>query len=359
MSEIIRYKPSEMADAILGLDTSSIRLQSIDILSEPIKKKYAVGETFDPSGINIEANFNHNFKKNATNLMSYNPTNLNSSSINNVTATYTDKGISKYKNIYINVYNYSDITWANGTDEEIEFMVSRANKGEIDLTDYWHIGDERVVHLNTMPATDVLESHAEQDIIMVLMDTNNVNYTYVETPTSGRTNPFFIVCQKQPLKKSGIMSSDDTTYSWSSSSCVRRIWCDDVYKNSLPTIFSKIFKEVSYYSYYKDGSRYYSNNTSSYFFLPNINEMTTIQTVFNDYTAIGDVTWEYFKNEQNVLIKPGDTGNATSGYWSRSGYYWGDYKQFYYIYSYTSGNSVRGDSAKGNYSKGLVVAGCI
>lgn len=67
------------------------------------------------------------------------------------------------------------VTWADGTDEEIVAMVEAADKGEINLADHWKVGDERVVHLSAMAATEVEESHVAQDVVFVLMHMGDIN----------------------------------------------------------------------------------------------------------------------------------------------------------------------------------------
>ena len=93
------------------------------------------------------------------------------------------------------------VTWADGTDEQIVAMVQAADKGRINLADYWHVGDERVVHLDAMEATGVDESHDAQDVTLVLMNTGGKT---LNTPTEGgRTTCSFIVGQKDSLNEKG------------------------------------------------------------------------------------------------------------------------------------------------------------
>lgn len=327
MSEIITYKPSEMADAILGLDASSIRLQSIEVTNPPNKTLYGVNETFDPTGIFVEGNYSNDLKKDVTSNTTYNPNVIPSIATKKVTASYTEKGITKQADININNVNIT--SWSTGTDAEIMNMVIAADMGLIDLTDYWHVGDERVIHLSSMPSTDISESHVEQDITMVLVDKNNQNYTYTTTPSSGRTYPFFIVQQKIGLVELGYMHHDTTICSWSN--CDRRTWCNDIYRNAFSSSIKNIFHQVKVKS-----SETYNGTTilesDDYFFLPAAAEVFKGDSTYGQGGSFGRpvaysnlnefnvlTRWEYYATIDNrkKIIEVGGTG-LKNYWWERS-----------------------------------------
>jgi hypothetical protein len=97
------------------------------------------------------------------------------------------------------------VTWGGGTDEQIQAMVQAADNGEIDLTDYWSVGDERQVTLSAMEATGVGESHVEQTVTLVLMNVGGKELA--NATASGRTTCSFIVGQKGCLAETGYMNS--------------------------------------------------------------------------------------------------------------------------------------------------------
>lgn len=134
------------------------------------------------------------------------------------------------------------VPWSTGTDEEIVKMVQAADRGEINLSDYWQVGDERVVRLSAMEAMSPLtDAHEAQDVTLVLM---NAGGKTLNTPTeSGRTSCSFIVGQKDSLNTSGRINSDNTNNGgWES--CPRRTWCNSVYYNAIPSTLRPIFKQV-------------------------------------------------------------------------------------------------------------------
>ena len=131
------------------------------------------------------------------------------------------------------------VSWADGTDEQIAAMVQAHYDGRINLSDYWSVGDERVVSLSAMEATGVGESHTAQDVVFVL---SNVGGKTLATPINGITKCAFQVDQKHSLNETGYMNSSGTnTGGWKSSA--RRTWCNSVYKNAIPSTLRGIFKE--------------------------------------------------------------------------------------------------------------------
>lgn len=135
---------------------------------------------------------------------------------------------------------FENITWANGTDEEICAMVALADAGVIDLTDYWSVGDTRTVQLSAMAATGVGESHDAQVVELVLMHAGG--YDLNTAVASGRSKCSFVVGMKNALAKKGYMNSSSTNSgSWSSSA--RRTWCNNVFKNAIPSSLLSIFKQ--------------------------------------------------------------------------------------------------------------------
>lgn len=132
------------------------------------------------------------------------------------------------------------VTWASSSDEHIVAMIEAADNGEIDLSDYWSVGDERTVHLNAMSATGVGESHEEQDVVLVLSHQGGKTLT---TPTaSGRTTCSFQFDMKHGLYNRGYMNSTNTNVGgWTN--CARRTWCNSVFKNAVPNTLSPIFKQ--------------------------------------------------------------------------------------------------------------------
>lgn len=135
---------------------------------------------------------------------------------------------------------YENITWADGTYEEICSMVEAADRGDINLVDYWNVGDSRQVQLSFMPATGVGEYHNAQTVELVLMHAGG--YDLNEAVISGRSQCSFVVGMKDGLNNNGYMNSSNTNNgSWDG--CARRTWCNNVFKNAIPSSLLPIFKQ--------------------------------------------------------------------------------------------------------------------
>ena len=248
------------------------------------------------------------------------------------------------------------VSWANGTDAEIAAMVAAADAGDINLADYWKVGDTRTVHLSAMSATGVGESHAEQDVELVLMHAGG--YDLNAAVASGRTKCSFVVGLKDSLAEAGYMNSSETNSgSWNGSA--RRTWCNNVFRNAIPSTLRAIFKQfktVTAQTY--NGS---TNQTSvDYFALPAAKEVFggsassagkgTSYSNLTEFNAL--FQFDYYKTSSNRVKKLGKTGSANL-WWERSPYYNFSYS-FCYVYDDGTANY---DIA--NSHIGLAPFGCI
>lgn len=134
---------------------------------------------------------------------------------------------------------HPNTAFATVSDEKLVAMVAAADRGEIDLTDYWGVGDTRTINLSAMAATGVGESHAAQTAQLVIMNVGGK--TLNSAVASGRTTCSFVVGLKDSLKEIGYMNSTGTNAGgWTSSA--RKTWCNSVFKASLPNALQPIFK---------------------------------------------------------------------------------------------------------------------
>ena len=205
-------------------------------------------------------------------------------------------------------------SWSTGTDEQIVDMIQRADRGEINLADYWHVGDERVVHLDAMEATGVGESHAAQDVTLVLM---NAGGKTLNTPTEGgRTTCSFIVGMKNCLNEHGYMNSTDTSIGgWDA--CARRTWCNNIFYNSIPASLRPIFKQVKN----KTGSLSSGTGVNSfvdsidYFAFPAEYEVFGTYNNSSETYESGLQQFEYYQTSANRIKQRNGSAN---NWWDRS-----------------------------------------
>lgn len=199
------------------------------------------------------------------------------------------------------------VTWNGGTDAEIVAMVEAADRGEINLSDYWSVGDERTVSLSGMSFMPGMETHNPQDVQFVLMDTNK--FSLVNPTASGQTKSKFAIGMKDLLNETGRMYTPNTSYVyWSSSDpvCTRRTWLDSEFYDAVPSTLKPIFKQ--FYAPY--------HNTAGYFCLWGQKEILGSSTYYCPYSEVdATVQMDYYKTRARQIKYI--NGSATT-YWTRS-----------------------------------------
>lgn len=325
-------------------------LSSIAITKNPNKTTYYKGESLSLSGLKVMATFTSGTTEEVTSLCTSDPASgyvFSSFGSVSVVISYTENGITKTTSFTVTV-TLKTVTWANGTDEEIVAMVEAADQGVINLSDYWAVGDIRTVQLSAMSATGVGESHSAQEVDLVLMHAGG--YTLNAAVASGRTTCSFIVGQKDSLATKGYMNSSGTNSgSWNGSA--RRTWCNNVFRNAIPSTLRAIFKQfktVTAQTY--NGS---TNQTSvDYFALPAEREVFDARNSCNqtEYNAL--FQFDYYKTASNRVKKLGKTGTA-SPWWERSPYR-SDSANFCIV-----GSSGSANDSDASIAYGLAPFGCI
>lgn len=244
-----------------------------------------------------------------------------------------------------------DVSWHNGTDAQITAMIQAADAGQINLTDYWTVGDERTVQLSAMAATGVGESHAAQAVTLVLMDSTCTGFTLASATSGGKTKPSFIVGLKNCLAEAGYMNSTNiNTNGWSG--CARRTWCNDVFRAAIPSTLRGIFKQFKWKQGKGSGASSGLLETTDYFGLaPEKAVFGSVSYAQSDEVALY-AQWKWYQTASNRIKKRGDTGSA-SNWWECSPLSGGS-NFFCYV---GSGGSASGHYA--SYPYGLAPFGCI
>lgn len=199
------------------------------------------------------------------------------------------------------------VSWADGTDEEVAAMVAAADAGKLNLSDYWHEGDKRTVHLSAMSATGVGESHAAQDVVMVLTDPGH--YTLANGKACN-----FVVLQKNSLSEYGYMNSSATN-SGGWNNCARRTWCNNVYRNAVPASLRGIFKQFKVRT--ANGSGSGVTESTDWFSLFSEKEVFGSTTYANSSAESQNTQLNWFKTSSNRIKKNGMNGSADI-WWERS-----------------------------------------
>ena len=208
-------------------------------------------------------------------------------------------------------YFYLDpatISWAGGTDEEIVKMVNAADKGLINLADYWSVGDERQVTLSRIGATESETSFSAQTVTFVLM--NAGGKTLANATPSGRTECSFIVGMKNGLAEKGRM--DYTSKIWDS--CFRRTWCNGLFRNAIPEALRGIFKQ--HLNVTANGTGSTTVTSTDYFAFPAEKEVFGSNTNANSTAEASLTQFEYYATEANRIKTYGD--GVVLNWWERS-----------------------------------------
>lgn len=308
-------------------------LQSITVTTLPTKTTYWSGDTLNTSGMVVEVSYDNGVTKPITAYIC-NPTVLDNNTTS-ITVSYTENNVTKTTSFAVTVK--AIVSWANGTDAQIVSMVNSADNGEINLSNYWAVGDIRTITLTNNEQVDLVIMHAG------LYDLN--------TPVaSGRTKCSFIVGLKDSLASTRSMNSSNTN-SGSWNGCAMRTWINNDFKALIPTSLLPIFKQfktITAQTY--NGS---TNQTSiDWFALPAEKEIFGGNTYSNSTEAAALTQFDWYKTSANRVKKVGKTGSADY-WWERSPYYNGS-AHFCRVYSDGSAN---GDYA--SYGNGVSPFGCI
>ena len=218
-------------------------------------------------------------------------------------------------------------TFADGTDAEIAKALEMHYAGEIDLTDYWTVGDKRTIHLNAMAADGVSEAHHADDYEFVIIGMNHDDLT---TPIGSVTKAAITLQMDRIMytdttseyydssdeaHEYGYMNSFATTSGgWSSSA--RRTWCNNVFFGALPQTIQDIIKQVDKKT--SAGSQSSTINTDhDKIFL--LSEIEIFGTRSFSYSGEG-TQYQYFADAtSNKYKKPRPSSSYVSGnWWGRS-----------------------------------------
>lgn len=249
--------------------------------------------------------------------------------------TATVAGTSKYSSADV-TFNVNKLTgtygsWEDASDEMIVSMIAKADAGEIDLADYWHIGEKRRVHLDAIEVGTEVAGQDEQDIDLVIMHNplGDTNYM-LSTPTAGnRYQPNFIIGTKDCLERKTVLSAFEisltesktyTSYVTSSGNkvCELLTMLNGDFISALPQYIQEILKMVErkyacgkteHVNLGSDYATYTSVGTKSHkVSLPNLKELgfvSSITRTSNSYpVGIGvyDASGESVKDEARSSI---------------------------------------------------------
>ena len=198
---------------------------------------------------------------------------------------------------------YAPPTWADGTDAEIAEAVAKADAGEIDLSDYWSVGDERTVSLGAINGgTAFYSSMDEQDIVLNLMNEGYLSQEGIH----------FVVGQKDCLSELGIVRKGSKAQSWESSDL--KYILDGSYINAYPELFRIIFKTFLVKTSYSNGVIVEGEHKAAIFATKEVfgEQLNTNYVESSQLLQI-----KYYETSVNRIKKIGINGSAYE-WWLRS-----------------------------------------
>ena len=301
---------------------------------------------------------------------------------------YVDTDVENDKTYYYGIFPYSTdnaytvsavysatpksleiVTWANGTDEQIKAMLEAHYNGDIDVSEYWAVGDSRTVSLSSFSSGNT--THVAQDIQMTIIDFKHDDL--VES-INGVSKAAITVNTKSLLGNAGAAESE---YYWGSShypvqdnenysGSPLRTKLNTDFINAMPSTFASMIKSVvkKNFTTHTKSSKATVNTTDKAFLLsyPEVFGTATY-SYYKEGDAVGDyegTQYKYFETASNRVKYWNNNGvDSTTAYhyWLRSpsSYYNSTYG-YYWCYVNSSGSARSND---GDYTFGLALALCL
>lgn len=218
-------------------------------------------------------------------------------------------------------------TWADGTIAEIGNALRMHYNGEIDLTDYWSVGDKRTIHLNAMSADGVDEAHHAEDYEFVII---GMKHDDLVTPIGNITKAAITIQMDRILYKNttdDTYSSNRPSYSdeggrmniantnaggWTS--CPRRTWCNSVFYNAVESGIKSLIKPVVKKTSAGNQSSVINSDNDNVFLL---SEIEVFGSTTYSYAGEGS-QYPYFTTASNICKKPSYSSYASAYWWGRS-----------------------------------------
>ena len=203
------------------------------------------------------------------------------------------------------------VTFADGTDEEIVRMIQGHYNDEINIADYWSIGDMRTIHIDAMQANSVGEAHSAQNMPIVII---GIEHDDLKTEINGHTKAAITVQCKATLKNDGYINSTNTN-SGGWEECARRKWCNDVFYNALSTNIRTVVKQVvkKNFKVYNDST---ISTTDDYCYL-----LSETEVFGKNKLSVADTEgdqYEYYKTESNRIKAINVDSGGSVWWWVRS-----------------------------------------
>ena len=300
-------------------------LTGISITTQPDKTTYAVGGSFDSTGMVVTATYDTGKTKEVTGF-TFSPQTFSSAGTKTITISYTENGVTKTATLSVTVIQVGN--FATSTLAEIKAAVQAGING-LDLSEYWSVGDTKSVTLTT---NEVIE-----------LQIAGFNH---DTYSDGVTAPVTLV-MKDCLNTTAPMNSSNISTGGYPASAMKT-WVENNIYNKLPSDLKAIVAPVKKkcYTTYSDASSLSEANYDVWL----LAEAEVFDSA-NSTVGNGEGTkYPIFTDNASRVKKVNGSVNT---WWLRSTY---ANSLNYFIYVYSDGN-VSGDYASRHY--GVVVGLCV
>lgn len=289
-------------------------MTGISITTAPTKTTYYKNDSLDLTGMAVTATFSSGATEVVTSGCSFSPASgsaLSSYGTVTITASYTENGVTKTANTSVTVTVKTVAFNDSATDQEIIDMLDAHEQGIINITDYWTVNDTRTASISSIAATGVGESHAAQQVHVVLSHRGG------QTLENGSACTFqwdFV----EALAEAGYMNSSNTN-SGGYDGSARAPWNDTPMYNALPEWLKKMTKPFKVTSGVGGGASSGLQTTVHKLALRAEQEVfgTRTYSFADEATALTQV--DYYKTADNRKKKLGISGSV-SYWWLRSSY---------------------------------------
>ena len=227
---------------------------------------------------------------------------------------------------------YQVPTFADGTDEEIATALQKHYAGEIDLADYWSVGDERQINISAIAASGtydgvswtVNESHRAQTITVRIIGIKHDNLT---TPINGIAKAAITVDMKDCLRDASVSDTDGANNTekgymhYSSTNvvgwtyCARRAWCNGGFYQALPEVLRSCVKSVNKLTSEGNKSDIINTDSDKAFLL---SEVEVFGTTNNSFTGEGSQYSLYAEGDSYRIKLPRNSNDVSAAWWERS-----------------------------------------
>lgn len=321
-------------------------LTGIAITTAPTKTTYYKGDSLDLTGMAVTATFSSGATEAVTSGCSFSPASgsaLSSYGTVTITTSYTENGVTKTATTSVTVTVKTVAFNDSATDQEIIDMLDAHEQGIINITDYWTVNDTRTASISSIAATGVGESHAAQQVHVVLSHRGG------QTLKDGSACTFqwdFV----EALVEAGYMNSSNTN-SGGYDGSARAPWNDTPMYNALPAWLKKMTKPFKVTSGVGGGASSGLQTTVHKLALRAEKEVfgTRSYSFSDEANALTQV--DYYKTADNRKKKRGISGSVYN-WWLRSSYS-GFSNRFCFVNSDGSA-----DAGSASYSYGLAPFGC-